>query len=160
MPGEYLAHASNIGDLVLFSSYLDGSGKLNDPKSDHVVLAGAVFYADDVPAFGPAWADCLRLHSKKAKRPIARYFHAKDAFRCQEEFKHWKIEQVRELAAELAQLTRERCYNLICAPANKSRFKALPNEFQKKLQGPNELSFEICVNEVLQELGENDQIHI
>ena len=147
-------------DLMLFAAYFDGSGKLHDPNSGYVVLAGVVLDLEAVPVFTSAWAECLRAHSKKAKRPVAQYLQTKEALRCQGEFKNWRLPQVNDLLIDLARLMRQQCYSLIAAPANKQDFKALPEQFQRKLQGLNGLSFEVCINELMNEVGPHDHLHI
>lgn len=149
---------------MLFAAYFDGSGKLHDPKCPHIVLAGVVLYANEVEPFGPSWVDCLRHYSQRAKKPIIDYFHAKEAFNPKSHrdnpFFTWKDDQIKDLLLGLARLTRDRCFNLICAPASSANYKALPSDFKKKLQGVNELSFEVCVNELLNQIGKGDQLHI
>ena len=147
-------------DFMLFAAYLDGSGKLHNQNSDHVVLAGAVFYGDRVGEFGPQWTERLKTHSQAAKRPIVPFLHTTEALRSDGHFKGWELPQVLTLLEDLATLTRDHSYKLISAPANKTSFKNLPSDFQKKLQGPNELSFEICINDLVDDLGRHDQLHI
>jgi len=57
-------------DLMLFAAYFDGSGKLHDPNSGYVVLAGVVLDLEAVPVFTSAWAECLRLIPRRPRGPL------------------------------------------------------------------------------------------
>jgi Protein of unknown function (DUF3800) len=157
LPGYFPLRRINF---MLYAVYLDGSGKINDPGSDHVVLAGVVFHAEAMEKFGPAWGDCFRKHARLVGRKCPNHLHTTEAYRCAGEFEGWKPEQVQSLLLDLATLTRDQCSNLIAAPANKKDFLALPDSFRRKLRSVGELSFEICLNELIASLGETDQIHI
>ena len=161
LPCGFLNPAGFGARLMLYAAYLDGSGKLHDQHSEHIVLAGVVLYEDDISPFAKGWATILHDHSRKAKHRRARYLHmSKEARRCQGEFKGWRPDQVNDLLLDLARFARDNSYKLISAPVDKRRFQELPAPFRKKLCGLSELSFEVFLNGMADDLEAGDSLHI
>ena len=154
-PGEFAE------SFMLYAAYLDGSGKLHDPRSTFVVLAGVVLRENAVGKFWSGWASILREHCEKSKHRQVRYLHvSNEAKQRRGEFQEWQANEVDALLLDLARFTRDSSYRLIWAPADKRRFQELDPAFRSKLRGLNELSFEVLLNGIAGDSAPDDSLHL
>jgi hypothetical protein len=144
----------------VFCNVFGRSGKLTNPKSDFVVLAGIILGAGEEGVFNQGWHRILKDHAERNKLPNPKYFHATEALRSVGHFSDWSESAAHSLALELAKFSQSLAYRVVAAPANKSEFKSLPEDFRRTLNGVNELSFEACLYGAMAEIGDNGEMGV
>ena len=94
---SYFDWRSLKSEYMFYGMFLDGSGKLTNPKSDFVVLAGIILQGGS-EAGNKGWHGILRQHAERNKLPNPRYFHATEALRTIERFSMWSKASAHALA--------------------------------------------------------------
>jgi len=118
-------------------SYLDDSGKADDPAHVAITLAGYVFDADAWEHFDAQWWAALDRHG-------AKYFHCKDAFHLVKPFDAWTHPQVDALYHDLREALKESAPNGVVSIVNLADYRALLPQ-GNKADDPYCLCFADCM---------------